>query len=110
MSTRRFEQELSLALEQQRLLVALAEDKGFLALSSLVQEQADNLQQDILFTPCTGVDSAMAQEYKKGSLEGRLAWENVRTAMISSLEININRLRSLVNDNPDGTPDGNNAP
>lgn len=107
MTSRDPSQELSAALEQKRLLVDLASAPGFLYLSSLLQEQVDAIQQDILFTPCAGVDSAMAQEYKKGSLEGRLAWEQVRTAYINSLDITINHLRSKIDAESERATDGN---
>lgn len=103
--------ELSVAMEQRRLLEDLATNQGFLLLSSLMQQQADALQQEILFTPCAGLDSAIAAEYKKGELAGRLAWEHLRKTYISSLEITINHLRSKIDDEPDDrSPDANSAP
>ena len=103
-------QDLSAAIETKRLLTDLGENRGFLLLSSLVQEQVDSKQQEILFTPCTSVDSALAQEYKKGSLEGRLAWEEVRRGYIESLDISINHLRSKIDDDDSGTTDDTSAP
>lgn len=88
----------------------LAENKGFLLLHALMQEQVDQMQNEILYTPCTSVDSALAQEYKKGQLEGRLSWEGVRIGYIESLSITINHLRSQLDDDTDGSPDANSAP
>ena len=103
-------QDLSAALESKRLLTDLGENRGFLLLSSLVQEQVDQTQQEILFTPCTSVDSALGQEYKKGGLEGRLAWEAVRKGYIASLEISIQHLRSKIDDDAEREPDITSAP
>lgn len=104
-------EQLTKEVEKRRLLEDLAENKGYLLLGAYVQEQVDALQQEILFTPCTSVDSAIAQEYNKGKLEGRLAAEALRLSMIESLSINIENLRRYEEDeHDDGSPDANSAP
>lgn len=77
--------------EKLRLLEELKTHRGFLYLNELVQQQVDALQQSILFTRCTSVDSALGQEYSKGSVEGRLAWAALLEAEITNLEIDLKR-------------------
>lgn len=98
-------QSLTKVIETKRALEELATDKGWLLLGELVQEQADQLQQEVLFTPCTGIDSALGQEYKKGMLEGRLSWENLRQTAIENCNIDIDHLRSE-EDERDSEPSG----
>lgn len=87
------EQELQLALEGKRLLEQLLENKGWQKAVQLVQQQADQLQQEILFSPCLGLDSAMAQEYKKGQLEGRICLSNLIETELAVCESTIFNIR-----------------
>lgn len=81
--------------EELRLLENLAKDKGYLFLNGLMQQKADVLQPQILFTPLMSLDSCLPQEYKKGLLEGYLAWEPMRTTTMEVLEQEINSLKEL---------------
>ena len=94
--------DLNNAIELKRKLEALCEDRGFLFLNTQMQEQVDDLQQSILFSPCNSLDSAIAHEYKKGQLEGRLAWKNLLDGLLTNLTIEIDNLRS---DDEDDTRD-----
>jgi hypothetical protein len=76
-------------IEQKKALEELASDRAFLHLNSLVQAQVDALQQEILFSPCSNVDSLVSQEYKKGQLEGRLSWARVLETAIANLTLDI---------------------
>lgn len=87
------EQELEKELEKKRALEQLLENRGWAAAVAVVQEQADELQREILFTPCTGLDSAMSQEYKKGQLEGRLCLSSLIQTEIEVCISTIGRLR-----------------
>ena len=98
MSERNLVDELQKALESKRVLEQLLDNKGWIRAVSLVQEQADGLQDEILFTPCAGIDSAMAQEYKKGQLEGRLCLSALIQTEIDVCESTIFNLRRQQNE------------
>lgn len=93
-----------------RKLDKLLDDPGFLLLNDLVQAQVDDLQKQILFSRCTSFDSALEQEYKKGQLEGRLAWEATLQAYRSSLQIDLDNRKELENATDDGTTFADSAP
>ena len=93
MKERNLADDLQKALESKRVLEQLLDNKGWVRAVSLVQEQADRLQDEILFTPCAGIDSAMAQEYKKGQLEGRLCLSALIQTEIDVCESTIFNLR-----------------
>lgn len=98
MSERNLADELQKALESKRVLEQLLDNKGWNRAVCLVQEQADRLQEEILFTPCAGIDSAMAQEYKKGQLEGRLCLSALIQTEIDVCESTIFNLRRQQNE------------
>ena len=103
------EMTLQEALESKRVLEQLLENKGWGRAVALVQQQADQLQQEILFTPCLGLDSAMVQEYKKGQLEGRLCLSALIQTEIDVCEstiFNLRRQQSERSGNDNGS-DGN---
>lgn len=105
----------SKAVEARRLLEDLRTDPGYLALNKVVQEVVDNLQHEILFSPCSSIDSAMAQEYKKGQLEGRLSWGKALDTAIENLDFDINNLKGKIEDEHErdedtGSTDVNRAP
>lgn len=77
--------------EKKRLLEDLALHPGYLLLNGALQEQADLLQRSIVFERCRSIDDTLSKEYDKGKLEGRLAVEAVRVALINSLNIDIDR-------------------
>ena len=105
------EQELQAALESKRVLEQLLENKGWIRAVAITQEQADRLQSEILFTPCGGLDSAMAQEYKKGQLEGRLCLSALVQTEIEVCTMTITNLRRQQDDrnNDDSGVTGNNS-
>lgn len=102
-------------LEKQRALTQLLENRGWLTLQKILQQQVDALQNEILFTPCSNLDSTIAQEYKKGQLEGRLALAEL---VMTELDVCASQIRHLkeienANDNsgsPEPTPSGGSAP
>ena len=105
------EQELQGALESKRVLEQLLENKGWVRAVALTQEQADRLQNEILFTPCVGLDSAMAQEYKKGQLEGRLCLSALIQTEIDVCAMTITHLRRQQDDrDSSGDTGSSNAP
>ena len=79
--------------EEMRLLENLATDKGYLYLSGLMQQRADELQPRILFTPLASLDSCLTQEYNKGMLDGWLAWEPMRVTTLQVLQQEIAQLK-----------------
>lgn len=81
--------------EELRLLENLGKDKAWLLLSSIMQEQANSLQDTILFTPLLSLDSSFAQEYNKGKLDGFLTWEQTRETAMEVLEQEISRLKEI---------------
>jgi len=98
----RVQASLANVLERRRLLEGLREDKAFIYLNSLVQQQVDQLQNEILFIPLTSVDSAWIQEYKKGELKGKLSWADALETEIDSLGLTIRKLQDDLNVESDG--------
>lgn len=109
---RSVQDELSKMIEERRLLESLKENRGYLILTAVIQDQVDQLQRSILFDPCSGVDSAWLQEYKKGQLEGKLSWGGALDTTIDSFNVSINHLKDVLDndDSDDGPTDGNRAP
>lgn len=99
-------QDLSAAIETRRLLEVLRTDRAFLLLNDMIQKQVDELQRSILFIPCTGVDSAWEQEYKKGQLAGKLSWGDVLETAIDNLELDIRNLQGQIEDGGDDRTTG----
>lgn len=62
-------------------------------LMAVVQEQVDNLQQVIVFTPLGSADGVYRQEFQKGQLEGRLSVGNTVQSIIENLDIEIERVK-----------------
>jgi len=79
------ERELLREIEQ------MLESRAWRVVVEAVQEQTDALQQTILFSPCNGLDSAMAMEYKKGQLEGRLSLSDTVGGLMASLQLDVQR-------------------
>ena len=77
------------SIEKKKALEELMENKAFLYLNSIMQSQVDALQQDVLFSPCSNIDSLVSQEYKKGQLEGRLSWVKTLETTVESLAYDI---------------------
>lgn len=100
--------KLGRALERQRVLKQLLEHPGWLRVVAIAQEQADHLQGEILFTPCLGIDSAMAQEYKKGQLEGRLCLSSLIQAELDVCASTILNLRRQQDGSSDGSGSSSN--
>lgn len=86
-------------------LERLKEDRAFLLLNAVVQEQVDALQNEILYTPCGSLDAAMKQEYAKGKLEGRLAWVALLETTIENCKIDIERLKETEDGNRNDSSD-----
>lgn len=82
-------------LEKRRALTQLLENRGWIALQGILQEQVDNLQNEILFTPCLNLDSTIAQEYKKGQLEGRLSLAQLVVTELDVCESQIRHLKEI---------------
>lgn len=98
MSAAKMRQDLQDTLDSRRVLNELLENKGWRRVVAIVQQQADAIQQEILFTPCLSLDSAIAQEYKKGQLEGRLCLSNLLETEVEMCEVTISNLRRQIND------------
>lgn len=88
-------------LEKKRALTQLLENRGWVTLQQIVQQQVDVLQNDILFTPCANLDSAIAQEYKKGQLEGRLSLAHLVMTELDVCESQIRYLKEKQSANSD---------
>jgi hypothetical protein len=97
--------EISSNLSLKRELEQFLESPGWARVQGIVQQQVDALQREVLFTPCSSVDSAFSQEYKKGQIEGRLSISTVVEAEIEMCEMNLLNLRRL--ENAERTDDGN---
>lgn len=85
--------DLTSLIVQKRELEELLNHPQWLKLISVLQEQADGLQQLIVFTPLAGMDMALKQEYQKGQLEGRLSISSTVQAMLDSLARDIEAAR-----------------
>lgn len=62
-------------------------------LVSVLQEQADELQAGIIYSPLRSSDEVYLQEFRKGQLEGRLSVSNTVATLIAELDAEINRLK-----------------
>ena len=87
--------ELASMLERKRDLEQLLDSRGWKNLVLLGQAQVDQLQREILFTPCASLDSAITHEYKKGQLEGRLAMSELAATEVEIYEARILHLRKV---------------
>lgn len=58
-------------------------------LTSVLQQQTDALQQEVVFTPCRGFDECLEQEFKKGKMAGMLNISVTIQGILASLEIDI---------------------
>lgn len=96
---------LEAELERKHALEKLLESPGWGILVGMLQAQADQMQTEILFTPCTSVDSALAQEYKKGHLRGVLSVSDLIVTELDVCTSKINQLRR----NDDATGNGNSS-
>ena len=65
----------------------LLESRAWRMVCEALQAQADNLQQEILFSPVGGEADLWKMERKKGQLEGRLALAATAQAMMEGLEL-----------------------
>lgn len=65
----------------------LLESRAWRMVCEALQAQADNLQQEILFSPVDGEADLWKMERKKGQLEGRLALAATAQAMMEGLEL-----------------------
>ena len=93
--------------EEIRALELLGESKGWLLLSGVMQEQMNSIQDTILFTPLPTLDRCLEQEYKKGTLDGKLSWEQLRVTTIEVLQSEINTLKELEEDASDSAENEN---
>lgn len=69
-------------------------------LVGILQQQADALQQEILFNPLAGHDAVFAQEFRKGQLEGRLSISNTVETVLGEIQAEI---ETLTRKDEDGT-------
>lgn len=105
---------------QSRLVNVLEEKKAWEALTSspawgklirVLQEQADELQRTIIYTPLTRQDDIFVQEFRKGQLEGRLSITVTAETILSELEFEINQLKEQLDDSGTRSTSGfRNAP
>lgn len=105
---------------QSRLVNVLEEKKAWEALTSspawgklirVLQEQADELQRTIIYTPLTRQDDIFVQEFRKGQLEGRLSIAVTAETILSELELEINQLKEQLDDSGTRSTSGfRNAP
>jgi len=105
---------------QSRLVNVLEEKKAWEALTSspawgklirVLQEQADELQRTIIYTPLTRQDDIFVQEFRKGQLEGRLSITVTAETLLSELEFEINQLKEQLDDSGTRSTSGfRNAP
>lgn len=105
---------------QSRLVNVLEEKKAWEALTSspawgklirVLQDQADELQRTIIYTPLTRQDDIFVQEFRKGQLEGRLSITVTAETILSELEFEINQLKEQLDDSGTRSTSGfRNAP
>lgn len=85
-------------LEARKAWEALTSSPAWTNLIRVLQEQADELQRSIIYTPLAHQDDIYAQEFRKGQLEGRLSITVTVETILSELEFDINRVKELLDD------------
>lgn len=103
--------KLSSVLEERRAWEALTSSPPWLKLIQVLQEQADELQRGIIYTPLSRQDDVYLQEFRKGQLEGRLSITVTAETILSELDFDINQLKEQLDDSRSTTNSGfRNAP
>lgn len=99
------------ALEEKKTWEALTSSPAWGKLIRVLQEQADELQRTIIYTPLTRQDDIFVQEFRKGQLEGRLSITVTAETILSELEFEINQLKEQLDDSGTRSTSGfRNAP
>ena len=75
--------------ERKRAWENLTESTAWVELMQVLQQQADSLQQDILFGPVASEGDVYAMERKKGQLEGRLSLAGTVNTIIQNIEFDL---------------------
>lgn len=103
--------KLATILEEKKAWEALTSSAPWRKLIRVLQEQADDLQHNIIYVPLTKQDDVFLQEFRKGQLEGRLSITTTAETILSELEFDLNRIKEQLDDSRDTTTSGfRNAP
>lgn len=103
--------KLATLLEEKKAWESLTSSAPWRKLITVLQEQADQLQFNIINVPLTRQDDVFLQEFKKGQLEGRLSITTTAETIMSELEFELDRIKEQLDDSRDTTTAGfRNAP
>lgn len=103
--------KLTTLLEKKKAWESLTSSTPWMKLVRVLQEQADELQRSIIYTPLTRQDDIFLQEFRKGQLEGRLSITTTAETILSELEYDLDRIKEQLDDSRDTTTSGfRNAP
>lgn len=102
---------LTKLIDMRKAWESLTSSPAWLKLIQVLQEQTDELQRTIIYTPLSRQDDIYIQEFRKGQLEGRLSVTVTAETILSELERDIDHLKEQLNDDRDTTTSGfRNAP
>lgn len=76
-------------IEKKRAIERLLEEPAWRMIVSVVQEQTDAIQNEVLFAPVASVEDVYRLERKKGALEGRLSLTATVGALLENCEYEI---------------------
>lgn len=79
-------------IEEKKMWEGLLDLPQWQKLIGVLQEQADMLQAQVVFTPLTGADAAFAQEYLKGKLAGLLQVSKTVEGLMAEIQLEIDEL------------------
>lgn len=80
-------------IEERKLWETLTSSPSWSKLVATLQDQADELQRNIIYQPLVDSNAVYLQEFRKGQLEGRLSITVTTETILSELEEDINRLK-----------------
>ena len=93
-------------IEERKMWEALTSAPAWAKLISTLQEQADDLQRNIIYHPLTCLDEIYLQEFRKGQQEGLLSITTTAETMISELDFEISRIKEQLNERGTDTTSG----
>jgi len=98
-------------IEKKKAWESLTSSPAWMNLVQVLQEQADELQRSVIYTPLTRLDDVPLQEFRKGQLEGRLSITVTAETILSELDFDIDRVKEQLNASESGSSSGyRNAP
>ena len=85
--------KLSSLIEEKKAWESLTSSPVWSKLIRVLQEQTDELQRSIIYTPLARQDDIYVQEFRKGQLEGRLSITVTAETILSELDFEIDNLK-----------------